>query len=191
MEDYDPSEDEDGGEEDFDEENFSDSGSDLLEIGSDDDQSLGNGFSTKKRRLSEDENSVSKSAKMCSSEHSAVPALPLSEPVNFSRIKTTQIPILKDDKQLREQELQERFPLYVEKAAPSALEITVKAGEMLFLPAGWFHEVFSTGSAHGDMSHMAFNYWFHPPDALNFEHPYTSSFWRDDWNCRLAENKLS
>ncbi len=37
---------------------------------------------------------------------------------------------------------------------------------MLYLPAGWFHEVFSSndGSSEG---HCAFNFWFHPPDNIN------------------------
>lgn len=49
--------------------------------------------------------------------------------------------------------------------------------------------------------HMAFNYWFHPPDALapsrtsasdrkdgkEVTSPYTSSFWQNDWEARLQE----
>lgn len=37
-----------------------------------------------------------------------------------------------------------RFPLYAQ-AAPTRRDIDVQAGEMLFLPAGWFHQVSSTG----------------------------------------------
>jgi hypothetical protein len=60
--------------------------------------------------------------------------------------------------------------------------ITLKAGEMLYLPAGWFHCVtsFSTSTQQEDDStksgqvHMALNYWYHPPDQLtDFEKPYT------------------
>ncbi|CAN0533261.1 unnamed protein product [Scytosiphon promiscuus] len=49
--------------------------------------------------------------------------------------------------------------------------------------------------------HMAFNYWFHPPDAVRaFDHdgddddglfdpskPYESSFWHKDWESRLRD----
>ncbi|KAI8992729.1 cupin-like domain-containing protein [Trametes punicea] len=49
-------------------------------------------------------------------------------------------------------------------------------GEMLYLPASWWHEVTSTSadaSAGGNDFHMAFNYWFYPPDALdNYDAPY-------------------
>ena len=33
--------------------------------------------------------------------------------------------------------------------------------------------------------HIAFNYWDHPPDALdNPKKPYTSDFWVNDWKER-------
>lgn len=46
---------------------------------------------------------------------------------------------------------------------------------------------------------MAFNYWFHPPDAIESTtrkksagdaamNPYTSSFWQNDWDARLKED---
>ena len=56
---------------------------------------------------------------------------------------------------------------------------------MLYLPAGWFHEVTSEGG--GREGHCAFNYWFHPPDAQppSFSSPYASDFWRKDWNSRF------
>lgn len=55
---------------------------------------------------------------------------------------------------------------------------------MLYLPAGWFHEVSSFGS-----DHMAFNYWLHPPDNLDpgpkgFEQPYRSDYWPCLWRDR-------
>ena len=51
----------------------------------------------------------------------------------------------------------DEFPLF--KTA-SAMEFTVKAGEALYLPTGWFHDVSSRDAGEG---HVAFNYWFHPP----------------------------
>jgi Cupin-like domain len=61
-------------------------------------------------------------------------------------------------------------------------EVTITAGQMLYIPAGWFHEVRSTGG--GSEGHMALNYWFHPPDGTSFEKPYSSNFWPADWEKR-------
>ena len=50
-----------------------------------------------------------------------------------------------------------------------------QAGEMLYLPCGWFHDVTSFGA------HCAVNYWFQPPDRRDFRRPYTAAaFWRDE-----------
>ncbi|KAN0065865.1 hypothetical protein ACQY0O_000996 [Thecaphora frezii] len=74
---------------------------------------------------------------------------------------------------------------------PQPIEVFLKPGEMLYLPASWYHEVTSSslppygsqsdepgnGSASGSGSnsfHMALNYWLHPPDALSYE-PCNSS----------------
>ncbi|KZT23092.1 Clavaminate synthase-like protein [Neolentinus lepideus HHB14362 ss-1] len=59
--------------------------------------------------------------------------------------------------------------------------VYLKPGEMLYLPASWIHEVSSASSpsvtatsqkrSREDMSagdiHMAFNYWFYPPDGTS------------------------
>ena len=70
------------------------------------------------------------------------------------------------------------------------LEFELRAGEMLYLPAGWFHEVSSSGA------HCALNYWYHPPRCESddgprsggdeqpcFERPYgrASAFWEREW----------
>ncbi|CAN0548423.1 unnamed protein product, partial [Ectocarpus sp. 8 AP-2014] len=51
-----------------------------------------------------------------------------SAPVNFSRV----------DPSLPRAELAERFPLFLEA---ESCTVEVEAGQMLYLPAGWFHEV--------------------------------------------------
>lgn len=51
-----------------------------------------------------------------------------SAPANFSRV----------DPSLPRAELAERFPLFLEA---ESCTVEVKAGQMLYLPAGWFHEV--------------------------------------------------
>ena len=70
--------------------------------------------------------------------------------------------------------------------------VEIEAGQMLYLPAGWFHEVtsYSTTGDEGDFlgdCHMALNYWYHPPDALdNYQNPYQDDFWRREEKQRLA-----
>lgn len=118
--------------------------------------------------------------------------LPASQdpPKNFSRIGTCKRPDLKP------------YPLF--QGAKGA-QFEVLAGQMLYLPAGWFHEVTSLSSAPSAQPpsssaatspappcpvppappfHMAFNYWFHPPDALDFDRPYSSTFWQAEWDAR-------
>ena len=56
------------------------------------------------------------------------------------------------------------------------LACDVRAGEMLYLPCGWFHEVTSYGE------HAAINYWFHPPDTREFDRPYAArGYWDAEW----------
>ena len=61
----------------------------------------------------------------------------------------------------------------------------VRAGEMLYLPAGWYHEVLSfndEGGEDGGDYHMALNYWLHPPctgPQYTKARPYPDSFWAD------------
>jgi len=66
------------------------------------------------------------------------------------------------------------FPEF--KKAVEEIE-TLHAGEMLFLPAGWFHEVTSRNNSEDNkQGHMAFNYWMHPGDSKDFHSPYTCKF---------------
>ena len=48
----------------------------------------------------------------------------------------------------------------------AAQEVELEAGQMLYLPAGWFHEVTSFSEA-PSQTHLALNYWFQPPDNLD------------------------
>lgn len=104
-------------------------------------------------------------------------------PPSFSRI----------DADLPPAEIKKKFPRF--KGFSSAITCTVEAGQTLYLPAGWWHEVTSQGA--GDSKdapgeHMALNHWFHPPDNLDaeagFSKPYTSDFWPAVWRgrCRHA-----
>ena len=101
-------------------------------------------------------------------------------PDNFSQIYSAV--------SVTQQEIDVKFPNF-EKIKDKVIKIELTEGDMLYIPAGWYHEVLSCGedvtakntkgNAKGK-SHMAFNYWFHPPDDLqNFDKPYTSSFWKE------------
>ncbi|CAO1632553.1 unnamed protein product [Parajaminaea phylloscopi] len=56
------------------------------------------------------------------------------------------------------------------KGCPAPLVADLRPGEMLYLPASWWHEVTSEASPSdapdGNSIHMALNWWFHPPDNL-------------------------
>ncbi len=97
-------------------------------------------------------------------------------------------------------------------APPPALACELRAGQMLYLPAGWFHEVTSfsdyasesggaakaNGKANGggeapssSRLHLALNYWFHPPDNADpspagFRRPYRDAYWPEVWTGRSA-----
>mmetsp|Transcript_7593 Transcript_7593/g.11337 ORF Transcript_7593/g.11337 Transcript_7593/m.11337 type:complete len:385 (+) Transcript_7593:327-1481(+) len=117
-----------------------------------------------------------------------------AQPSNFSRVDPALDPV----------HLQSRFPLFSQCVCA---EVTLKAGQALYLPAGWFHEVQSRNATDG--SHLALNYWFHPPshpihttttahnstnstDTTNhcsdYKQPYSSSFWARDMAARGLES---
>jgi hypothetical protein len=65
------------------------------------------------------------------------------------------------------------------------LVVHLQAGEMLYLPASWFHEVTSCNAdnneATDDVGHLALNYWVYPPNADQFLQPYIDDFWPRRW----------
>jgi hypothetical protein len=76
------------------------------------------------------------------------------------------------------------FPLF---SGATCIHADIAAGELLFLPAGWWHEVTSwsdaaaASAAQGTGTHLAVNFWFHPPDAASFDAPYRSDLWARDY----------
>ena len=99
----------------------------------------------------------------------------VKNPDNFSRIP---FDMLDNDK-----ELAKTYPNFLKA---NAAYCTVQEGECLYLPASWFHEVRSFGGKQKG-GHLAMNYWFHPPDAQNnFEQPYSTDFWPNDFEQRCA-----
>ena len=92
----------------------------------------------------------------------AAAAAPDAPPDSFSRADLSRPP----------EEVRARWPR-IARACEASCE--VNAGEMLYLPCGWFHDVTSFGA------HCAVNYWFQPPDRRDFRRPYTAAaFWRDE-----------
>jgi len=67
------------------------------------------------------------------------------------------------------------FPLL---SRTTRLEVELAPGEVLFLPAGWWHDVSSYSN---DGVHCAVNIWFHPPDGATFDAPYSDGLWEKDW----------
>merc|ERR1712048_1342073 len=63
-------------------------------------------------------------------------------------------------------------------------------GDVLYLPASWFHEVISRGSDAG--GHLALNLWLAPPHAKgSFEAPYEDSFWESKYKTFGVEEKVA
>jgi hypothetical protein len=101
-------------------------------------------------------------------------------PPSFSRLTSLD---LRDLDHGETESLRLNYPEFVD--CPS-VQIELKAGESLYLPAGWFHEVVSTNESTKDDDttcgidplnncHLAVNYWYYPPDNLtNFDKPYKS-----------------
>ena len=64
-------------------------------------------------------------------------------------------------------------------------ECELRAGELLYLPAGWFHEVSSDGGGASGGLHCALNYWYHPPQVgAPYKAPHGREgqrFWEREW----------
>ena len=93
-----------------------------------------------------------------------------STPPNFSRLGALEV------------DAAGRLPAALRSARLA--ECDLHAGEMLYLPAGWFHEVRSLGA------HCALNYWYHPPDAADHARPYGAhGFWQREWKRMLRKER--
>ena len=96
------------------------------------------------------------------------------EPSSFSRIPTSllhQHLSLPTTTFSADSESTTKFDL---SKVTSPFVVDIGAGEMLYLPASWWHEVTSSSPDSNTCNvHMAFNYWFYPPDGLEtFDEPY-------------------
>ncbi|EDO15049.1 hypothetical protein Kpol_367p4 [Vanderwaltozyma polyspora DSM 70294] len=67
------------------------------------------------------------------------------------------------------------------------ITVDIKAGEMLYLPTGWFHEVTSYGDENNTKTknhiHVAVNYWFVPPNGDKIDNVYSNAdkYWLSDY----------
>lgn len=108
------------------------------------------------------------------------------DPPSFSKIP----PALLHLDELKDESIRKKIEFFANKFFSGVLqlnklEVWLNPGEMLYLPAGWFHEVSSFGSDNNKDNiggaHIAINYWFIPPNTTNFDNCYEDSYWKEDW----------
>lgn len=109
------------------------------------------------------------------------------DPPSFSKIP----PCLLHIDEVEDIKQQEKLIEFANTHFPGFLQLNqmtvwLNPGEMLYLPASWFHEVSSFGSGSqvdkDDTGvHIALNYWFVPPNTDDFENCYKDQYWKQDW----------
>lgn len=115
-------------------------------------------------------------------------AFPKAEPPSFSRIPPALLHIeeveSEEDRAHLHELTQSSYPLL---SKCHSLVVDLKPGQMLYLPAGWFHEVKSYGEESPEFPylHEAINYWFEPPNGPTSERPYEDSYWGEISPCQL------
>lgn len=102
------------------------------------------------------------------------------DPPNFSRVPPALLHLHDFDS-----DAVQKLKTFSDKHFPGFLDlhrvqVWLKPGEMLYLPAGWFHEVTSFGDPESDPIHIALNYWFIPPTENHSENAYPDSYWAED-----------
>lgn len=107
------------------------------------------------------------------------------DPPSFSKVP----PILAHLDEVENDEERKALEAFAEKEFPGFLklnkmEVFMKPGDMLYLPAGWFHEVTSFGDE-ANPQHVALNWWFVPPTGTSSQ-PYEDAYWAEDFQATLA-----
>lgn len=107
------------------------------------------------------------------------------DPPSFSEIPPSVVHMDKiKDKTIRDKIMKitnEKWPLF---QSAKRLTVDLEPGEMLYLPAGWFHEVTSFGdSSKSSDVHVAVNYWFIPPTGHQVDNVYDhkDKYWPKDY----------
>ncbi|XRB08657.1 JmjC domain-containing protein [Pycnococcus provasolii] len=80
-----------------------------------------------------------------------------------------------------------------DQVVANSTEIVLRAGEMLYLPAGTWHDVTSYHDGDKDGgAHLALNFWYHPPSSKgSFEAPYEDDLWERDFQLWCDANGRS
>ena len=105
-----------------------------------------------------------------SDDDTQAPSISQEEYPNFSRLSVEDL--------TGNSKTRKKFPRF-NKAKEVVCQ--VKEGQMLYLPASWFHEV--TSFTEGERAHCAMNYWVYPPhiEEGTYTSPYEDNFWHDKW----------
>ncbi|RLV95179.1 JmjC domain-containing protein 4 [Spathaspora sp. JA1] len=103
------------------------------------------------------------------------------DPPNFSRVPPSMLHL----DEIENKEIRSKVEQFANSVFPGVLNLTsfkvwLEPGDMLYLPAGWFHEVSSFGDEN-NLGHIALNYWFIPPNTDSDNDCYSDSYWREDW----------
>lgn len=114
-----------------------------------------------------------------------VDGAPKMDPPSFSKVP----PILAhldevespEERKILEDFANKEFPGFLDL---NKIEVSLQPGDMLYLPAGWFHEVTSFGGSNGSQ-HVAINWWFVPPTG-NASQPYDDEYWNEDFQATMA-----
>ena len=100
-----------------------------------------------------------------------------SDPPSFCRI----------DLKKTDEEIIAEFPAF-EKVRHLRSRAILQAGDMLYLPCGWFHEVTSISDPEL-RSHLALSYWLYPPcGKYKRPKPYTDNLWKE-WFDSVSSSK--
>ncbi|RKP30500.1 Clavaminate synthase-like protein [Metschnikowia bicuspidata] len=107
------------------------------------------------------------------------------DPPSFCKVP----PLLAHLGEIEDRETRRGLEEFAEREFPGflllkKLKVWLNPGDMLYLPAGWFHEVTSFGGPEKSQ-HVALNWWFVPPTGPA-SRPYEDEYWMQDFRATLA-----
>ncbi|MES1915290.1 MAG: hypothetical protein MHM6MM_007261 [Cercozoa sp. M6MM] len=89
-------------------------------------------------------------------------------------------------RQMSTEEVAQRSPHL--RTQTTEIVFSLEPGDMLYLPASWFHDVTSSDQNDNTRGHAALNYWMYPPTTREFDKPYACDYWPSKW--RRTERDL-
>ncbi|KAH3900383.1 uncharacterized protein SCDLUD_003360 [Saccharomycodes ludwigii] len=109
------------------------------------------------------------------------------DPPSFSKIPPVMLHLDEiHNNKTRQQLLKTGLVYWPKFFSCNKIEVTLKPGELLYLPTGWFHEVTSFGDIH-----IAVNYWFFPPNISSSEPATQATLYSDDLRHDFERTKAS